>query len=115
MTDNPTPNPLLATLARLSSAEDIYAALGLVPDPQVLPVARLHVLKRFGAYLAECDFTGQTEAEAHAICRNALVRAEGDFKTSTPQREKVFKVFELQTARRNARFVDLDTLKIAKP
>ena len=112
MTDNLP--PILALLSRLSSAEEIYAALGLTPDPQVLPVARLHVLKRFGAYLAACDFTGQTEAQMHEGARAALLRAEGDFKTSTPQREKVFKVFEMQTARRNARFVGLDTLKIAK-
>lgn len=114
MRDTPA-TPVLETLARLSSAEEIFACLGLEPDPQLLPVARLHILKRFGAYLQACDFTALSEADTREGCRAALLRAQADFQSSTPLREKVFKVFETQAARRGARFVGLDTLKIAKP
>ena len=107
------PIPTLEALSRLSSAEEIFAYLGLEPDPQLLPVARLHILKRFGAYRAACDFTGQSEAETREGCRAALLRAEADFQASTPLQEKVFKVFETQAARQGARFVGLDSLKIA--
>lgn len=110
-----TPETTLDALARLSSAEDIFAFLGLEPVPEVLQVARLHIMKRFGAYLRETDFTGLPEAEVACLCRDALIRAQEDFIASTPLQEKVFKVFETQAAKQKSRFVGLETIRIAKP
>lgn len=110
-----TESPTLAALARLSSAEDIFAHLGLTPEPGLLNVSRLHILKRFGAYLKETELAGLPEEAVIEACRAALLRAQGDFIASTPLKEKVFKVFETQAAKQKAKFVGLDTIKIAKP
>lgn len=108
-----TESPTLAALSKLSSAEEIFAFLGLEPNPAVLNSSRLHILKRFGAYLRETDLGGCDEAAILAHARDALTRAEADFITSTPLQEKVFKVFETQAAKQKSRFVGLDSLKIA--
>jgi len=107
-------SPTLDALAKLSSAEDIFAFLGLTPEPGVLNSSRLHIMKRFGAYLQETDFTGLSEAAVAEGCRAALARAQADFIASTPLKEKVFKVFETQAAKQKAKFVGLDTIKIAR-
>lgn len=114
MPPEPAQGPLLDRLSRLSSAEEIFAVLGLGPDVQVLNVSRLHVMKRFGAYLAQTDFASRTEAEVADLCRAALLRAQEDFRASTPLQEKVFKVFETQAGRQKARFVGLETLTVAR-
>ena len=115
MTQAPPRSETLEALARLSSAEDIFAFLGLEPAPAVLNVARLHIMKRFGAYLRATDFAGLSEEEVANQCRAALTKAHDDFVESSPLQEKVFKVFETQAARQKARFVGLETLTIAKP
>jgi len=114
MPPDPAQSATLDTLSRLSSAEDIFAFLGLVPEAEVLNVSRLHVMKRFGAYLSQTDCTGRTEAEVADLCREALLRAQADFRASSPLQEKVFKVFETQAARQKARFVGLETLTVSR-
>ncbi|MDP3340360.1 nitrogenase stabilizing/protective protein NifW [Frigidibacter sp.] len=110
-----TPAPtLLDTLARLSAAEDLFDCLGLDYTPEVLNVSRLHVMKRFGAYLRETDFTGLDAEEVASRCRAALSRAHEDFVISSPLQEKVFKVFETKASERKAAFVSLDSLAIVK-
>ncbi len=106
---------LLDTLARLSAAEDLFDCLGLDYAPEVLNVSRLHVMKRFGAYLRETDFTGLDAEEVANRCRAALSRAHEDFVTSSPLQEKVFKVFETKASARQAAFVSLDSLAIVRP
>ena len=107
-------SPTLAALANLSSAEDIFAFLGVEPIREVLNASRLHILKRFGTYLRETDVTGLSEDAIFERARDALLRAQADFVASTPLQEKVFKVFETQAAKQKARFVGLETLKVTK-
>ncbi|KQB15463.1 nitrogenase stabilizing/protective protein NifW [Rhodobacter capsulatus] len=107
-------SPTLTALAKLSSAEEIFAFLGVDPIREVLNSSRLHIMKRFGAYLRDTDMTGLTEDGIFERARDALLRAQADFVASTPLKEKVFKVFETEAAKRKARFVGLETLKVIK-
>ncbi|PYF07676.1 nitrogenase-stabilizing/protective protein [Rhodobacter viridis] len=109
-----TESPTLTALAKLSSAEEIFAFLGIEPIREVLNSSRLHIMKRFGAYLRETDMTGLSEEAILTHARDALTRAQGDFVASSPLKEKVFKVFETQAAKQKARFVGLETLKVIK-
>lgn len=113
MADDPTPSAVLQHLAALSSAEEIFAFLAIDYRPEALNVSRLHVMKRFGSYLRETDLSGCSEAAVTRACREMLTRAYQDFITSTPLREKVFKVFRDEEAKQRARFVGLDTIKLA--
>jgi nitrogenase-stabilizing/protective protein len=79
-------------LRKLSSAEDFFEALGVEFDPAVVRVARLHILRRMGEYLAGNDLEGATDEEARAACREYLGKAYADFVASSPIAERVFKV-----------------------
>ncbi len=79
-------------LRRLSSAEDFLETLGVDYDPAVVRVARLHILRRMGEYLAKNDLDGATDEEARAACRGHLSAAYADFVASSPIAERVFKV-----------------------
>lgn len=85
---------VLEELKGLSSAEEVFARLGVPCDPQVLNVARLHILKRMGQYLSATPFEGWAEAEIEAACRETLARAYADFERSSPLAERVFKVLK---------------------
>jgi nitrogenase-stabilizing/protective protein len=87
-------NGILARLNRASSAEDFFALLGVDCDPAVVNVARLHILRRMGQYLAAEDFTGAPEAAIAERCRAVLERAYADFVKSSPINERVFKVLK---------------------
>ncbi|GAA5077243.1 nitrogenase stabilizing/protective protein NifW [Roseibacterium beibuensis] len=104
---------VLAHIACLSSAEEIFTYLLLPFDQAVVNVSRLHIMKRFGTYLREADFDGQDQQQIFLACRRILKRAHGDFVTSTPHKEKVFKVFRDEEAKRKARFVGLDQLTLS--
>ncbi|MFT4095550.1 MAG: nitrogenase stabilizing/protective protein NifW [Rhodoblastus sp.] len=78
-------------LKSLSSAEDFFQALDVPFDPQVLRVARLHILKRMGQIVgALADDAPETEAR-HA-CREALIAAYEEFTQKTPIETRLFKV-----------------------
>jgi nitrogenase-stabilizing/protective protein len=64
-------------LARLDRAEDLFELFELDYDSRVLAVHRLHVLKRFGAEVAEIDGRDPPlpEAERHRLYAEALQRA----------------------------------------
>ncbi len=79
-------------LRRLSSAEDFFESLGVDYDPAVVRVARLHILRRMGEYLAKNDFDGASDEEARAACKETLTKAYDDFVASSPIAERVFKV-----------------------
>jgi len=104
---------VLDHLARLSSAEEIFTYLLLPYRQDVVNVARLHILKRFGAYLRGTDFEGHDQQELFLDCRKALKRAHDDFVASTPLQEKVFKVLRDGDTRQRARFVGLDQLTLS--
>lgn len=78
-------------LSKLSSAEDFFRFLDLSFDPDVLNVARLHILRRMGDNLRQ-TVDEPNEAKARAFFRAHLERAYLDFVRSSPINERVFRV-----------------------
>ncbi len=87
-------NTLIERMRRLSAAEEFFALLDVSYDPQVLQVARLHVLRRMNQYLSSTALDALTEDAAEEACRAALSRAYADFVVSTPIAERSFKVHQ---------------------
>lgn len=85
---------VLSDLEKLHSAEDFFSYLEVEFDPALLRVARLHILKRMGEYLAEKDFSGLSEEVAFAEAHCMLDQAYRDFTASKPIDERVFKVLQ---------------------
>ncbi len=106
---------VLDRLNRASSAEDFFTLLGVAYDAKVVNVARLHILKRMGQYLADEDFTGLPDKTVTERCKAVLERAYADFVASSPIEQRVFKVLKEAVAPRApskpANFVPLDVLK----
>jgi nitrogenase-stabilizing/protective protein len=105
---------ILAQLNQASSAEEFFALLGVDYDPKIVNVARLHILRRMGQYLAGEAFTGATDEAVAERCRAVLERAYADFVASSPIDERVFKVLKDAVApqpKRAPTFVQLGTLK----
>ncbi len=103
----------LQQLKALSSAEDFLQFFGVPFDPSVVNVSRLHILKRFFQYIRQDAVLAQAdELQMFTIYRGLLLKAYGDFVTSTPAQEKVFKVFQDTDGRQH---VSLDSLKASMP
>jgi nitrogenase-stabilizing/protective protein len=82
-------------LKALSSAEDFFAFFAVPFDERIVQVNRLHILKRFYQYLHKSDgMSGLNEVDLFKRYRELLAQAYQDFVSSTPAREKVFKVFQ---------------------
>ena len=81
-------------LKRLSSAEEFFTFLDVPYDPQVLNVARLHILRRMGEYLRGETGAGADDDTVRAACRAHLQHAYSDFVNSSPLAERVFKVLK---------------------
>lgn len=115
MTSGPPSGVSAAILAKLkaaSSAEDFFTLLGVAYDAKVVNVARLHILKRMGQYLATEDLAGLPESVVAARCKSMLERAYEDFVTSSPLDQRVFKVLRNAVKPpKPANFVPLDLLK----
>jgi nitrogenase-stabilizing/protective protein len=90
---SPAPN-LLSAVRAAASAEEIFALLGVGYDPKVLNVARLHILKRMSAYLAEADLDGLPPGDVEVRLKEALARAYQDLASSSPLEQRVFKVLQ---------------------
>ncbi|MGB0661728.1 MAG: nitrogenase stabilizing/protective protein NifW [Mangrovicoccus sp.] len=97
----------------LSSAEDIFTYLLMPFEQEVLNVNRLHIMKRFGQYIRQTDFSEMDEDTVFLEARQALKKAYMDFVESTPLQEKVFKVFTDEAEKYAKRFVKLDGIQIA--
>ncbi len=111
---NDVPGGILDRLNKASSAEDFFASLGVDYDPKVVNVARLHILRRMGQYLAAETFDGATEADVTARCKAVLEQAYADFVASSPIDQRVFKVLKDAVAEPKkpaAAFVPLSALK----
>lgn len=81
----------LEELKALSSAEDFFRVLGVPYDPQVLGVARLHILKRMGQTVASLA-PSLPDGEARDLCREALTAAYAEFSGKSPLQARLFKV-----------------------
>ncbi|MDK9696922.1 MAG: nitrogenase stabilizing/protective protein NifW [Siculibacillus sp.] len=105
---------ILPRLKQCSSAEDFFAELKVKFDPKVLAPARLHILRRMGQYLGTEDFDDMPDRVVAARCRTFLERAYEDFTTSSPLKERVFKVLKDHDPSRPVKpgtaFVDLDEI-----
>ena len=85
---------ILAQLSNASAAEEFFALLGVDYDPGIVNVARLHILRRMGQYLAGEDFAGATDVVVAERCKAVLERAYADFVASSPIDQRVFKVLK---------------------
>lgn len=94
----------------LSAAEEFFALLDVPYDPTVLNVARLHILRRMGDYMSEDTLAAMTEDAAREACRLTLMRAYEDFVTSSPLKQRVFKVLREAVAPNRGAFVPLSAL-----
>jgi nitrogenase-stabilizing/protective protein len=102
----------LARLKAAGSAEDFFEILGVAYDQAVLNVARLHILKRMGEYLAGDELDGIPEPIAVARCKSVLARAYEELAASSPLEQRVFKVLkEAVEPKAPKNFVPLDELK----
>ncbi len=105
---------VLEDLRRLSAAEEIFQYLGVPFDVGVVNVARLHILRRMGEYLAKESVVGLEEGEVRERCRAHLQVAYDDFVARSPIDERVFKVHKdaVKTkAPKPAPFVPLSALQ----
>lgn len=105
---------ILAQLSSASAAEEFFSLLGVDYDPKVVNVARLHILRRMGQYLAGEDFAGATDDVVAERCRAVLERAYADFVASSPIDQRVFKVLKDAVApqpQKQPTLVQLSTLK----
>jgi nitrogenase-stabilizing/protective protein len=84
----------LDELSRLSAAEDFFSVLGVEFQPEIVNVARLHILRRMGQYLRDTELEGLDDAAIRDACRAHLERAYADFQRSTPIAERLFKVHQ---------------------
>lgn len=105
---------ILAQLNKASSAEDFFTLLGIDYDARVVNVARLHILRRMGQYLASEDFSGLPDVAVAERCKSVLERAYADFVASSPIDQRVFKVLKDAVAppkRKPANFLPFELLK----
>ncbi len=109
---------VLGDLEKLHSAEDFFSYLKVDFDPALVHVARLHILKRMGKYMAGRDFSGASEETVFAEAREMLAKAYQDFISARPIDERVFKVLQEHDPSRPAAdpepkpFVPLNSLTI---
>jgi nitrogenase-stabilizing/protective protein len=101
---------LLDRLRSLSAAEDFFSTLSVPYDPDVLRVARLHILRRMGQYMSEQTLAAMTDDAAEEACRATLMRAYADFVASSPLEQRVFKVLKEAVSPKNVAFFPLSEL-----
>jgi len=89
---------VLEDLESRSSAEEFFDYLGVPYEPQVVHVARLHIMRRMGQYLRGSDVEGALQeaddAALFALCKEHLAQAYADFVASSPIAERIFKVHQ---------------------
>ena len=84
---------VLDQLSRLSSAEEIFQFLNVPYEPEVLNVARLHILRRMADNMRSSS-AGMDDDALREYFRTHLQQAYQDFVRSTPLNERVFKVLK---------------------
>ncbi len=80
---------------QLVNTEDYFKFFELEYDQKVVHVNRLHILQKFSANIKEIDKnnSGLKDSELLGKYREALENAYQLFIESTPQEQKLFKVF----------------------
>ena len=102
---------LLQHMSTFSAAEEFLDYFQVAYDQTIVNVNRLHILKRFNQYLRATPGTAAMDDDTlKGVCRELLVKAYGDFVTSTPAQEKVFKVFQDTDGKQH---VSLDSMRTA--
>lgn len=105
---------LIETLGRMSTAEDFFDFFAIPYDPAVLRVARLHILRRMGDYLRREDLKALSDDDVFLRAKADLERAYGDFVTSSPLEQRVFKVLKDAVRPKGRAFVPLSALEVGK-
>ena len=106
---------ILDELRKLSSAEEIFSLLDVPYQPELLRVARLHILRRMGDYLRKEPLASLSEEELREQCRGYLISAYDDFVKSSPLEQRVFKVLKDAVKPKNSgAFVSLESLSLSK-
>jgi nitrogenase-stabilizing/protective protein len=89
---------ILDQLNDLSSAEDFFAFLAVPFEPDIVRVARLHIMRRMGQYIKGSQLDGVfatlDDDQVRALCREHLEQAYQDFVDSSPLKERLFKVHQ---------------------
>jgi nitrogenase-stabilizing/protective protein len=85
----------LEEFKKLVDAEDYFKFFELEYDQKVVHVNRLHILQKFSANIKEIDKNNSevNDSELLGKYREALENAYQLFIESTPQEQKLFKVF----------------------
>lgn len=80
---------------QITRAEDYFDFFQIPFDQKVVNVNRLHILKKFSQLIKEIDdsYTDLSEEDRLSKYREALEKAYQVFLSSTPQEQKLFKVF----------------------
>lgn len=85
----------LSEFNKLVDAEDYFKFFDLEYDQKIVHVNRLHILQKFSENIKEIDKnnSGLQDSELLGKYREALENAYQLFIESTPQEQKLFKVF----------------------
>ncbi|MBR8835513.1 MAG: nitrogenase-stabilizing/protective protein NifW [Stigonema ocellatum SAG 48.90 = DSM 106950] len=80
---------------RLVDAEEYFEFFQMPYDQQIVNVNRLHILKKFSQFIKEIDDNSTDLSSSNRLSkyREALEKAYQVFLDSTPQEQKLFKVF----------------------
>ena len=91
-----TSSKTLADFKKLSDAEDYLKFFDISYDQTFVNVNRLHILKQFSVLIGEVDkaFPDLSEEERLNKYNLALTEAYELFKTASPLKTKLFKVFQ---------------------
>ena len=89
---------VLDHLETLSSAEEFFDYLCVPYEPEIVRVARLHIMRRMGQDLRGSEVEGAIKAADDTalfrLCKEHLAQAYEDFVASSPIAERVFKVHQ---------------------
>ncbi|MEA5564672.1 MULTISPECIES: nitrogenase-stabilizing/protective protein NifW [unclassified Anabaena] len=80
---------------KLVDAEEYFKFFELDYDPKLVNVNRLHILKKFSQFMSEIDSNPDLSTEERLNQYSlALQQAYETFLESSPQQQKLFKVFK---------------------
>jgi nitrogenase-stabilizing/protective protein len=80
---------------KIVDAEDYFEFFQLPYDQKVVNINRLHILRKFSQFMQEIDenYTDLSSSDKLSKYSEALEKAYQVFLESTPQEQKLFKVF----------------------